>query len=53
MTDDDHDALGWWTIAGTDLLAALQRAHQGEHPDLIYAELYANSHHEHPTQEPT
>lgn len=37
------DTLGWWTIAGSELLAALRRAHAGEPPDLVYAELYANS----------
>lgn len=35
--------LGWWAISGDALLAALHRAHDGESPDLIYAELYANS----------
>ena len=38
MTD-----LGWWCISGETLLEALQRVHQGEDPDLVYAELYANS----------
>ncbi len=37
------DPLGWWSIAGTELLAALRRAHSGEDPDFVYAELYANS----------
>lgn len=44
MSGDDH--LGWWTIHGGDILAALRRAHNGEDPDLIYAEMYANSDHE-------
>ena len=35
--------LGWWTISGEDLLAALHQAHDGENPDLLYAEIYANS----------
>lgn len=35
--------LGWWVIAGTELLDALRRAHNGEAPDLVYAELYANA----------
>lgn len=43
---DDFDRLGWWTIAGSELLAALRRAHDGEHPDVVYAELYVNSDHE-------
>lgn len=40
------DPLGWWTIAGSELLAALERAHSGEDPGVVYAELYANSDHE-------
>lgn len=36
-------SLGWWTISGDDLLEALRRAHVGEDPDLVYAEMYANS----------
>jgi len=39
----ERDDLGWWAIAGSELLAALRRAHSGEDPDLVYAELYANS----------
>lgn len=35
--------LGWWVISGEELLAALHRVHEGEDPDLAYAELYANS----------
>ncbi len=35
--------LGWWVIAGEELLAALHRVSAGENPDLAYAELYANS----------
>lgn len=33
----------WWTISGAALLAALRRAHEGEDPDMVYAELFANS----------
>lgn len=40
---DDRDPLGWWAISGAELLAALNRAHDGEDPDMVYAELYANS----------
>lgn len=43
--------LGWWTISGEELQAALRRAHEGEHPDLVYAELYANSDIERPAEE--
>ncbi|HET6916615.1 MAG TPA: hypothetical protein VFH56_11050 [Acidimicrobiales bacterium] len=35
--------LGWWTISGEALMDALRRAHDGEDPDLIYTEQYANS----------
>lgn len=35
--------LGWWAISGTDLLDALRRVSAGEDPDVVYAELYANS----------
>ena len=38
MTD-----LGWWTISGAALLDALRRVAEGADPDLVYAELYANS----------
>lgn len=36
-------SLGWWTIHGATLLSALHAVHEGGHPDLVYAELYANS----------
>lgn len=36
-------SLGWWAISGDALMAALRRVAAGEDPDLIYAELYANS----------
>jgi hypothetical protein len=35
--------LGWWTISGADLLAALRRVELGEPADVVYAEYYANS----------
>jgi hypothetical protein len=41
--NDQVTPLGWWTISGEELLAALQRVAAGENPDLVYAELYANS----------
>ena len=47
----DEDALGWWTISGVALLEALRKAHAGNDPDLVYAELYANSDHEYPEKE--
>lgn len=45
---DEH--LGWWVIHGGDLLTYLRRTHAGEDPDLVYAEAYANSDHEYPTE---
>jgi len=33
----------WWVIHGEDLLYALRAVAGGADPDLIYAELYANS----------
>ena len=33
----------WWTINGADLMDALHRAHDGDHPGIVYAELFANS----------
>ena len=41
------NGLGWWTISGEAFIDALRRAHAGEDPDLLYAEHYANSDHEH------
>ena len=35
--------LGWWTISGDTLLGALREVADGANPDLVYAELYANS----------
>lgn len=40
MSDND---LGWWFIHGDNFLAALHAVAEGEDPDLIYAELYANA----------
>ena len=40
MTDND---LGWWIIHGENLLTALNMVAQGDDPDLVYAELYANA----------
>lgn len=43
MTD-----LGWWVIHGSALLDGLRRVADGDDPDVVYAELYANSDHERP-----
>ena len=42
----------WWSISGDALLDALRRVRDGDDPDLVYAELYANSDHEHHGDEP-
>lgn len=47
MSDD----LGWWCISGETLLDALRRAHNGDDPDMVYAELYANSDIERPGED--
>jgi hypothetical protein len=38
----------WWVISGESLHAMLQRCADGEDPDLVMAEEYANSSHERP-----
>jgi hypothetical protein len=38
--------LGWWTISGEAMMAALHDVAAGDDPDVVYAELYANSDHE-------
>lgn len=43
---DPEDSLGWWTLSGVDFLRGLRRCHEGDDPDLVYAEYYANSDHE-------
>lgn len=40
--------MGWWTISGEAFMAALKQVQAGESPDVVYAEHYANSDHEHP-----
>ena len=40
--------LGWHVIHGETFLDALYRVHEGEDPDMVYAELYANSDQERP-----
>lgn len=37
MTD-----LGWWIIHGDEILESLRAVANGENPDVVYAELYAN-----------
>ena len=38
--------LGWHVISGEDLLAMLRRVSEGEDPDMVYAEEWANAEHE-------
>lgn len=33
----------WWAINGADIMAALERAHGGDEPWIVYTELIANS----------
>lgn len=42
-----NTGLGWWTISGEGLLDLLRRVAAGEDPDLVYAEAYVHSDHEH------
>lgn len=48
MADNDFDNtpakdLGWHTMSGEFFLEALRRCYNGENPDLVFAELYANA----------
>lgn len=45
MTRPLEYPLGWWVIAGEDLLGMLREVAAGADPDLVYAEHYANSEH--------
>ena len=38
--------LGWWCISGEGLMDMLRRTYNGEDPDLVYAEEFANAEHE-------
>lgn len=33
----------WWSISGQALQAMLQRVADGDHPDVVYLEYFANS----------
>lgn len=41
----------WWVIDGAALMDMLRRVRDGETPDVVYAEQYANSDIETPTDE--
>jgi HAMP domain-containing protein len=46
MPDDDDSTWSWWTIPTDVLLDALRQVAAGDDPDVVLAELYANSEHE-------
>ena len=46
MDDDERDPLGWHVIGGTHLLELFRRCAEGENPDLVFAEIWANAEHE-------
>lgn len=39
----------WWSINGQEIMNMLERAKEGESPDLLYLELIANSIGEYPS----
>jgi len=47
---EDAD-LGWHVISGMDLLLAFRRCAKGEDPDMVYAEMWANSEHYKPDED--
>lgn len=48
MSDEPDPTRVWWAISGEAILNMLHRVHQGEDPDLVYIEEYANTDdHEH------
>jgi len=42
---------GWWVISDEALLSMLRRVANGEDPDLVMAEEYANCEHERPADD--
>ena len=39
----ESDPLQWWTISGSEFLRALRLVAEGNDPELVYTEFYANS----------
>ena len=37
------NSLGWWSISGSEFLRALRMVADGNDPEMVYAEFYANS----------
>lgn len=42
MTDTLGSPMGWWNMSGEHLLDMLYRVYDGENPDMVYTEEYAN-----------
>ena len=42
-SQDAQTDLGLWLVRGEDLLDMLRRVHEGDDPDLVFAECYANA----------
>lgn len=46
MTDEPSDAAletdAWWVVSQEAMLWLLRRCHNGEDPEMVYAEVYAN-----------
>ena len=42
-TQLESPELGWWLVSGEDILTMLRRVAAGDHPDLVFAECYANA----------
>ena len=47
----ENKPMGWWTMSGEDFMNALVRCYNGENPEIIYTEMYANSNIEEPNNE--
>ena len=43
--------MSWWTISEEAIRDMLRRVADGEDPDMVYAEEYANSEHHYPGDE--
>lgn len=45
MAEEQEPArdLGWHTMSGEYLMEALRRCHNGEHPEFVFMEMYANA----------
>lgn len=39
----ESDPLQWWTISGSEFLRALRLVAEGNDPEMVYTEFYANS----------